>query len=126
MATQTAATNHISKFQAPNWVKMTLPNCTTAKEGQARIAQCDHGRELLRSLRFFEAEKKIHAATVMLQSLDNQTQAQRGKDLLDKSAYRQSIIAYALLLVGVLLLFFTVLRRVMRYLSLGPLEVEYR
>jgi hypothetical protein len=97
-----------------------------AQLGLKAIEQLDYGQELMRSLRFFEAERQMHNATVLLQSLDNQAQAQRGKDLLAKSAYRQSIIAYALLLVGLLLLFFIVLRRIMRHLSLGPLEVEFR
>ncbi len=93
--------------------------------GQQAVARLNSGEELLDSLRFFEAEKEIYEATVLLQSLGNKVEAERGLDLLDRSAWQQGMVAYALLGVGLLLLFFNGLRRLVNYFSANPLEVEF-
>ena len=71
-----------------------------AEVGLEAIEQLQQGEALLDSFRFFEAEEQIHDATVMLQSLDNQTAAQRGTELLTESVRRQSFVAYGMLIVG--------------------------
>jgi hypothetical protein len=96
-----------------------------AELGQGAIEQLNRGEELLESLRFFEAEKEIHAAMVMLQSLGNQAYAQRGEQLLIELTQRQSILAYAILAVGGVLLLVNGLRRLFYRFSAHPLEVEF-
>ena len=61
----------------------------------------------------------------MLQSLDNQNAAQRGTELLAQSAQRQSLLVYALVAVGVAMLLFNGLRRVVNRYRTNPLEVEF-
>ncbi len=89
------------------------------------LDQLNHGEQLLNSLRFFEAEKQIYEATALLQSLDNQAAAQRGVELLVKLTHRQSLLAYAMLFIGAILLFFNGLRRLLHQFSANPLEVEF-
>ncbi len=96
-----------------------------AELGQNALAQLDYGEELLDSFRFFEAEKQIYNATALLQSLNNQIAAQRGEELLAESTFRQSIFAYAMLLIGLILLLLNGLRRILRQFSANPLEAEY-
>lgn len=96
-----------------------------AELGQQALDRLAYGEQLLNSLRFFEAEAEIYPATVLLQSLGNQAAAQRGNNLLILSAQRQGMVAYALLGVGVALLLFNGLRRLVVYFSAHPLEVEY-
>lgn len=96
-----------------------------AEIGQEALARLDHGEQLLDSLRFIEAENEIYEATVLLQSLENQAAAQRGVELLNQSARRQSLLAYALLAVGLTMLVFNGLRRLVNRFSAGPLEVEF-
>jgi hypothetical protein len=96
-----------------------------AELGQQAINQLDQGESLLASLRFFEAEDQIRQATVLLQSLDNQAASQRGTALLIQSAWQQSLLAYMLLAVGLALLVFNGLRRVIYRLTARPVEVEY-
>ena len=97
-----------------------------AELGQNAHNQLDYGEQLLQSMRFFEAERQIYEATALLQSLDNQAGAQRGEELLAESTFRQSLLAYAMLIVGIILLLFNGLRRLVRQMSPHPLEVEYR
>ena len=66
-----------------------------------------------------------YEATVLLQSLDNQHAAQRGTELLAQSARRQSLLVYALVAVGVAMLLFNGLRRVVNRYHTDPLEVEF-
>lgn len=96
-----------------------------AELGQNAIVQLDQGQTLLESFRFFEAEQQIHDATALLQSLGNEVEAQRGKDLLSQSTKRQQLFAYAILAVGAALLFINGLRRLLYRFSANPLEVEY-
>lgn len=96
-----------------------------AEVGQQAIAQLQQGEALLDSFRFFEAERQIHDATVVLQSLNNQTAAQRGSELLAESVRRQSFVAYGMLVVGASLLIANSVRRVLRWYSANPLEVEF-
>jgi hypothetical protein len=96
-----------------------------AEVGQQALAQLDQGENLLTSLRFGEAEHKIREATVLLQSLENQAAAERGASLLLQSARQQSLLAYALLGVGLLLLLFNGLRRLVNRLSAEAIEVEF-
>lgn len=97
-----------------------------AEVGQNALQQLDYGAQLLQRLRFFEAERQIYEATTLLQSLDNQAGAKRGEELLVESTFRQSLLAYAMLVVGVILLLFTGIRRLVRQFSPNPLEAEYR
>ncbi|MBN1219463.1 MAG: hypothetical protein JXM69_11080 [Anaerolineae bacterium] len=93
--------------------------------GQDALERLNHGEELLNSLFFlFEAENELYEATVLLQSLGNQAAAQRGIDLLNESVQRQRILAYGLLGVGTVILFFNGLRRLYNWFSANPLEVE--
>jgi len=96
-----------------------------AELGQAAVQRLDRGEQLLESLRFLDADREIYEATVLLQSLDNQNAAQRGRELLAQSAQRQSLLAYALVAVGVALLLFNGLRRVVNRYRTDPLEVEF-
>jgi hypothetical protein len=96
-----------------------------AETGQRALNKLNHAEELLDSLHFFEAEREIFAATVLLQALDNQTAAQQGVELLRQSARRKSMVAYALLAVGTAILLFNGLRRLFNRLTANPLEVEF-
>lgn len=96
-----------------------------AQIGQNAVERLDRGEQMLRSLNFFEAENEIYEATVLLQSLGNQAEAQRGAGLLTQSARRQSLLAYAVLAVALALLFFNGLRRIVNRFSANPLEVEF-
>ncbi len=96
-----------------------------AELGQIALLQLDEGQNLLTSFRFPEADQQIYEATVILQSLNNQTAAQRGEDLLIESKFRQRLLAYAMLAIGAILLIFNGIRRVVRQFSANPLEVEY-
>ena len=96
-----------------------------AELGQAALNQLNRGEILLTSLRFLEADQELYEATVMLQSLDNQAAARHGVDLLAQSAQKQSLLAYALLAVGLALLFFNGLRRLLSRYRANPLEVEF-
>ncbi len=96
-----------------------------AELGQEALAQLEHGAQLLNTLQFFEAEQKIRDATVLLQSLNNQSGAQRGVELLLDLATRQRLLAYAALGIGLLLAAANAVRRLALKFSAGPLEVEY-
>ena len=96
-----------------------------AELGQEAVQHLDRGEELLESLRFLDADREIYEATVLLQSLDNQNAAQRGTELLAQSARRQSLLVYALVAVGVAMLLFNSLRRVVNRYRTNPLEVEF-
>jgi hypothetical protein len=96
-----------------------------AEVGQQALGQLSRGEALLDSLRFTEAEREIYEATVLLQSLNDQEAAQQGVQLLNRSAQRQSWLAYAILAVGLAILFFNTLRRIVNYFSADPLEVEF-
>jgi hypothetical protein len=96
-----------------------------AELGQAALDRLEYGETLLDSLRFFEAEKEVYEATILLQSLDNQPAARRGVELLNRSAWQQGMVGYAILGVGLALLFFNGLRRLVNRLSANPLEVEF-
>ncbi len=96
-----------------------------AQLGQEALERLNRGQQLLDSLRFIEAENEIHEATVLLQSLNNQAAAERGNQLLFQSARRQSLLAYAMLAVGLAILLFNGLRRAINRLTANPLEVEF-
>jgi hypothetical protein len=96
-----------------------------AEIGQQALARLDHGQQLLNSLHFFEAEAEIYEATKLLQSLQNQAAARRGEELLTQSARRQSLLAYAILAVGLAILLFNSLRRLINRFRANPLEVEF-
>lgn len=96
-----------------------------AELGRQALDRLKHGEQLLESLRFLEADNELYEATILLQSLNNQTAAQQGVDLLAQSAQKQSLLAYALLAVGLALMFFNVLRRLVTRYSANPLEVEF-
>ncbi|MBN1995771.1 MAG: hypothetical protein JW953_24005 [Anaerolineae bacterium] len=95
-----------------------------ANIGLEALDQLSQGEAMLNTLRFFEAEREIYQATVLLQSLGNQTAAQHGIELLQQSAQRQRMLAYALVTVGIAILLFNGLRRLFNRLSATPLEVE--
>lgn len=96
-----------------------------AELGQSALDQLGRGERLLDSFRFLEAENQLQQATVMLQSLGNQTGAQQGQALLLKLAWQQSLLAYLLLAVGGTILVFNGLRRLINRVSANPLEVEF-
>jgi hypothetical protein len=96
-----------------------------AELGQSALDQLGRGETLLSSFRFMEAEDELQQATILLQSLGNQAEAERGQALLVKSAWQQSLLAYLLLAVGVTLLIFNALRRLIQRVSANPLEVEF-
>jgi hypothetical protein len=93
--------------------------------GQRALDQLGQGERLLASFRFFEAETQLQQATVLLQSLGNQAGAEQGQALLLKSAWQQSLLAYLLLAIGVTILIFNGLRRLVNRVSADPLEVEF-
>lgn len=96
-----------------------------AQLGQQALAQLASGEQLLNALRFFEAEAEINQATIMLQSLNNQSAAAQGLALLTLSARRQSLLAYALLAVGLAMVLANGLRRLANRYNGHPLEVEF-
>jgi hypothetical protein len=96
-----------------------------AEVGQQALAQLDQGEKLLTSLHFLEAEETIKEATILLQSLNHQIAASRGASLLLQSTWQQSLVAYGLIAVGLLLLVFNGLRRLINHLSAEPVEVEF-
>ncbi len=93
--------------------------------GQEALARLNYGQRLLESLRFAEAEGEIYEATALLQSLDNRTAAAQGEAMLAESVQQQSLLAYGMLGVGLLLLLWNGLRRLISRLSAHPLEVEF-
>ncbi len=96
-----------------------------AELGQGALDQLNRGERLLGSFRFLEAESQLQEATRLLQSLGNQAGAAQGQALLLKSAWQQSLLAYVLLAVGLAILIFNGLRRLINRLSANPLEVEF-
>jgi hypothetical protein len=96
-----------------------------AELGQKALDQLGQGEHLLASFRFLEAETELQQATVMLQSLGNQTGAEQGQALLLKSAWQQSLLAYLLLAIGVTILIFNGLRRLINRISADPMEIEF-
>lgn len=96
-----------------------------AEIGREALGQLSRGEQLLDSLRFIEAEEEIYEATILLQSLNNQAASQRGQELLAESAQRQSLLAYAILGIGLALLVMNGLRRMVNYFTANPLEVEF-
>ena len=96
-----------------------------AELGQQALDRLNRGERLLESLRFLEADHEIYEATILLQSLNNQAAAQHGAGLLAQSAQKQSLLAYAFLAVGLALLLFNGLRRLVSRYSVNPLEVEF-
>jgi hypothetical protein len=96
-----------------------------AEIGQEALGQLSRGEQLLDSLRFIEAEEEIYEATILLQSLNNPAASQQGQELLAESAQRQSLLAYAILGIGLALLVMNGLRRMVNYFTANPLEVEF-
>jgi hypothetical protein len=96
-----------------------------AELGQGALDQLSRGERLLTSFRFLEAEEQLHQATVLLQSLGNQAGAAQGQALLVKSAWQQSLLAYSLLGVGLAILIFNGLRRLINRFIADPLEMEF-
>lgn len=96
-----------------------------AEIGQDALLQLDQGERLLNGFRFFEADRQIYEATVLLQSLGNETDAAHGQALLVASSQRQSWLAYGLLAFGGMLVGFNTMRRVAFRYTRNPLEMEY-
>jgi hypothetical protein len=96
-----------------------------AEFGQDALTQLEKGRQMFSLLRVFEAESEIRAATVMLQSLNNDAAAAQGVALLNQIALQRSLLAYGMLLVGGLLLGANTIHRMFRRLTARPLELEY-
>lgn len=96
-----------------------------AELGQGALEQLNRGEALLNTFQFFEAEREIRDATVMLQSLGNEAGEARGKALIDKVSQRQSIVGYGILAVGILLVMFNGIRRIIFRMTANPLEMEY-
>lgn len=96
-----------------------------AELGRDALAQLDQGEQLLDSLRFFEAENRLHEATAVLQTLDNQPAAQRGTALLTKSAQQQKLLVYLVMVVAALMLIFNGARRIFNRIFAEPLEMEF-
>jgi hypothetical protein len=96
-----------------------------AELGQQALSQLSRGEQMLQSLRFLEAERELHEATALLQTLGDQTAAQQGETLLTESAWQQRLLIYALIGVASLMLFFNTLRRIFNRFIAGPLEVEF-
>lgn len=96
-----------------------------AELGQGALDQLNQGEHLLASFRFLEAEAELQQATILLQSLGNQTGAEQGQALLLKSAWQQSLLAYLLLAIGLTILVFNGLRRLINRLTADPMEVEF-
>ncbi|MCB9078083.1 MAG: hypothetical protein H6631_10860 [Anaerolineaceae bacterium] len=96
-----------------------------AQAGREALVQLDQGEHLLSRFRFFEADQQIYEATVILQSLGNNSQAEHGQALLAASSRRQSWLAYGLLGMGAILVIFNVIRRLAFRYKTNPLEMEY-
>ena len=126
--TVSKATESIAAFDALN-NRERFPELQTyiqrAEIGQEALAQMEQGAAAIETFQFFEAEREIREATILLQSLDNQAAAQRGEFLLTEITRRQGLLAYAMLFVGGVLLFLNAIRRLVIKFSATPLEVEY-
>ncbi|MCB0208532.1 MAG: hypothetical protein KDJ52_04365 [Anaerolineae bacterium] len=96
-----------------------------AELGQSALVQLDQGQNLLNRFRFFEADKELSEATVLLQSLGNNAAAEQGKTLLTTSSRRKSWLAYGLLALGAIIILFSVVRRFFSRYRTHPLEMEY-
>jgi hypothetical protein len=96
-----------------------------AELGQDALVRLEQGGQLVNSFKFFEAEREIHEATVMLQSLNNQPGADRGTAMLAQITYQRSLLAYGMLFIGGLLLVANTVRRLFLRYSAGSLELEY-
>ena len=96
-----------------------------AEAGQDALVQLNQGEQLLSRFRLFEADQQIYDATMILQSLGNQPQADHGQALLAASSRRKSWLAYGLLGIGGLLVIFNVIRRLVFRYKTNPLEMEY-
>jgi hypothetical protein len=95
------------------------------ERGLDAIQRLEQGERLLGSLRFGDAEREIAAGTAALQSLGDTPAAKRGVDLLNASAARQRGLAYGMLAIGLVTLFFNGLRRLLNRLRPDPLEVDW-
>ena len=96
-----------------------------ANVGQKALDRLDNGEEMLNSLSFFQAEREIYEATLLLQTLGNQSAAERGIQLLHRSTERQRWLAYAIVGVGLAIVLFGLLRRVYNRFAADPMEVEF-
>jgi len=96
-----------------------------ANIGQQALDRLDNAEEMLNSLSFFQAEREIYEATLLLQKLGNQSAAERGIALLRRSTERQRWLAYAIVGVGLAMLLFGLLRRVYNRFTADPMEVEF-
>ena len=96
-----------------------------AELGQQALGRLDLAQQHLEALRFLEADHETYEATILLQSLGNQAAARRGLELLTQSAWKQSLLAYALAAVGLALVLFSALRRLLSRYRVDPLEVEF-
>ena len=96
-----------------------------AELGQQALGRLDLGEQHLEALRFLEADHETYEATILLQSLGNQAAARQGLELLTQSAWKQSLLAYALVAVGLALVLFSALRRLFNRYRVDPLEVEF-
>jgi len=94
-----------------------------ARLGQQARRQLSDGQRLLDGLQFAEAESQLHRATAVLQSLNDQTAAQRGLELLTESASRQRSLAHGLFAAGLVTLCFNGIRRILNRSRPDPLEV---
>ncbi|MBE7554797.1 MAG: hypothetical protein HS126_27410 [Anaerolineales bacterium] len=118
----------INTYEALNY-RQRIPEIQVyihrAELGQGALDQLSRGEHLLGSFRFFEAENQLQQATVLLQSLGNQAGAEQGQALLLQSAWQQSLLAYLLLAVGLTILVFNGLRRLINRVSADPMEIEF-
>jgi hypothetical protein len=96
-----------------------------ANIGQKALDRLDNGENMLNSLSFFQAEREIYEATLLLQSLGNQAAAEHGIQLLHRSTERQRWLAYAIVGVGIAILLFGVLRRIYNHFTADPMEIEF-
>ena len=96
-----------------------------AEMGQGALVQLEQGQNMLSRFRFFEADKQLYDATVLLQSLGNNAAAAQGESLLATSSQRKSWLAYGLLAIGAILVVFNALRRFIFRRRGHPLEMEY-
>ncbi|RME75703.1 MAG: hypothetical protein D6784_07410 [Chloroflexi bacterium] len=95
-----------------------------AELGQQALQQIDRGEQLLKSLRFFEAEKELAEAVILLQSLGNPEAAGRGLHLLAYATRQKNLLAYALFAVGLVMTLFSGLRRWANLTRPRSMEVE--
>ncbi len=120
-----AAINAFEELGFRNRIQELQTYVHRAELGQDALVRLNQGEQLLNSLRFFEAERELHEATALLQTLGNQDAARRGADLLALSTYRQQVFAFAMLMVGALLLLINGVRRFFHRFTAHPLEVEF-